>query len=65
MWPQVIQFETKQMEVEAQLRLYGEREAAAQAALTAARAIDRRRRPGRLSRLFGRQQPVGGGCLPA
>ena len=63
MWPHVIQFETKQM-VEAQLRLYGEREAAAQAALAAARGTNPRRRPGRLSRLLGRRA-VAGRCLEA
>jgi hypothetical protein len=38
MWPNVTQLETRQIELEAELRLYGEREALAQARLAAARA---------------------------
>ncbi len=41
MWPQVVQFETKQMELEAQLRLYGEREVAGQRALAGVRRAAR------------------------
>ncbi len=41
MWPQVIQFDTRQMELEAQLGLYGEREAAAQKRLAAGRRSGR------------------------
>lgn len=53
MWPQIIQFETRQIEAEAQLRLYGEREAAAQAELMEARVAAGTRRPGWRARLFG------------
>ena len=38
MYPRTIQFETRQMEHEAELRLYGEDEATAQAALVASRS---------------------------
>ena len=44
MYPPVIQFETKQMELEALLGLYGEREALAHRALAQARVDGRRRR---------------------
>jgi hypothetical protein len=44
MYPPVIQFETKQMELEALLGLYGEREALAHRALAQGRAGGRRRR---------------------
>jgi hypothetical protein len=37
MYPPVIQFETRQMELEAQLGLYGEREALAQRSLEGSR----------------------------
>jgi hypothetical protein len=45
MYPPVIQFETKQMELEALLGLYGEREAHAQRALGNTRRRHKRRRP--------------------
>jgi hypothetical protein len=44
MYPPVVQFETKQMELEALLGLYGEREALAQRALDTRRHRARRRR---------------------
>lgn len=45
MWPQAAYFETRQIEIEAELGLYGEREAAAQANLAALREADGLRRP--------------------
>ena len=45
MWPQATHFETRQIEIEAQLGLYGEREAAAQAMLVALREADGLPRP--------------------
>ena len=61
MWPNVTQLETRQIELEAELRLYGEREALAQARLAAAR--DRRARPRRRFRLpFAGRRAVAGAC---
>ncbi len=54
MWPQVTQFETRQIEIEAELGLYGKREAAAQAALAVARETSRQR--SRWFRLVNRQR---------
>jgi hypothetical protein len=56
MWPKVIQFETRQMELEAELRLYGEREARAQSELAEARVAGSGRRDGRAGGLLARRR---------
>jgi len=50
MYPHLIQFQTRQMHLEAALRLYGEREAAAHDVLAAARSHEPR--PGVIARLW-------------
>jgi hypothetical protein len=60
MYPPVIQFETRQMELEAQLGLYGEREALAQRSLEGSRTQRSWRR--RLRRHVRPAQPSPAQC---
>jgi hypothetical protein len=62
MWPNVTQFETRQIELEAKLRLYGEREALAQQRLAAARQTGVQPRSAWFRRLGLRRRLPAGGC---
>ena len=62
MWPNVTQFETRQIEFEAELRLYGERKALAQRRLATARQTGARPRSAWFRRLGLRRRLLVGGC---